>query len=296
VARETYDTNRIHAFFWQDQIDLHRKVKVNVGGRFDDFHRDRHRIFTANPGNIVGVQTRDQSAYTYRAGAVFAPVPDHQVYFNTSSSFSPILDPPDNGLQLEPQYGRGYEAGYRTQALDGLVQVDFAWYHIEQNNVTFTETLTTVTQAGKQTSHGVDIDVNTILPNRVRILVNYGYTVPKFAEFDDGVDVFTGNQPRFTQRHAANAWLTKTWSSGITAGVGARFMGSMFTNNANTIRMPNWTTMSGTFGVRRGNWQWSLNAENMLDRERYFLGSDYSNQVYPGAPLNVFTTFRYHRQ
>lgn len=40
----------------------------------------------------------------------------------------------------------------------------------------------------------------------------------------------------------------------------------------------------------------NLNAENLLNRERYFLGSDYSNQVYPGAPINVFSSIRFRFQ
>jgi len=36
-----------------------------------------------------------------------------------------------------------------------------------------------------------------------------------------------------------------------------------------------------------------VNAENLFNRERYFTGSDYDNQVYPGAPINVFTTLRF---
>jgi iron complex outermembrane receptor protein len=290
IVRETFDTNRIHAFFWQDQIDVHPKLKVNIAGRFDDFHRDRHRIFTDDPDTVVGVQTRNESAYTYRAGAVFVPAPEHQIYFNSSSSFTPVIDVPENGEELKPQHGRGFEVGYRTQALNGRIQADFAWYRAELNNLVFTETLTTVTQVGKQTSHGIDIDVNTDLGRGTRLLVNYGYTVPEFAD-DDGVHI-VGNRPRFTQRHAANAWLHKNWNSGIYASLGARYMGPMFTNDDNTVSLGGWTTFGGAFGIRRGLWDWSVNAENLFNRKRYFTGSDYADQVYPGAPINVFTTFR----
>src|SRR5262245_36282216 len=90
IVRKMYSTNRINAFFWQDQISLGSKVKVNIGGRFDDYDRDRYRIFTDNPGNRTGIQTRHQTAYTYRAGLVFAPVSSHQIYFSSNSSFTPV--------------------------------------------------------------------------------------------------------------------------------------------------------------------------------------------------------------
>ena len=39
-------------------------------------------------------------------------------------------------------------------------------------------------------------------------------------------------------------------------------------------------------------WDWNVNVENLFNRERYFTGSDYSDQIYPGPPINVFTTIR----
>jgi len=293
IVRYTYQANRTNAFFWQDQIDLGRKIKINVGGRFDDFDRRRHRIFTADPNTRTGIQAVHQNAYTYRAGIVYEPLTNHQLYASTSSSFTPVQDIPGNGAELKPRYGRGYEAGYRWQGWQGRIQTSVAAYRTEQNNLSFTTSPGRVVQAGKQTSKGIDLDINADLSHGARLILNYGYTVPKFNEFldpDDGD--LSGNLPRFTQKQALNVWLHKTWASGFTAGIGMRYLGPMFTNNTNTILLGGWTTFTGSVGYRRKSWEWNLNAENLLNRERYFLGSDYSNQVYPGAPINVFASAR----
>jgi iron complex outermembrane receptor protein len=294
IVRNTYQANRIHGLFWQDQIDVNRKIKINVAGRFDDFDRKRHRTFTDQPNNIVGIQSRHETAYTYRAGIVYAPIANHQLYASTSSSFTPVQDIPANGAELKPQYGRGYEVGYRWQGWNGRVTTSLAAYHIEQNNLTFTETLTSVVQAGKQTSKGLDLDINADLSHGTRLILNYGYTVPKFVDFmDPDAGNLTGKLPRFTQKQALNIWLHKSWMSGFTAAAGMRYLGPMFTNNTNDIRLGGWSTFTGSVGYRRKTWEFNLNAENLLNRQRYFLGSDYSNQVYPGAPVNVFATVRY---
>jgi iron complex outermembrane receptor protein len=149
-------------------------------------------------------------------------------------------------------------------------------------------------QAGKITSKGVDLDINADLGHRIRVLLNYGYTVPKFDQFEQDGDDFSGNLPRFAQKHALNAWITKSWASGFTASLGARYVGPFFTNDANTVRLGGFTTFSGAFGYWQEKWDWSINAENLFNRQRYFLPSDYTNQVYPGAPINVFTTFKLH--
>ena len=293
IVRYTYSANRTNAFFWQDQIDLGRKVKINVGGRFDDFDRKTHRIFLTDPNTLTRIQAVHQNAYTYRAGIVYEPVTGHQAYASTSSSFTPVQDFL-TGLELKPRYGRGYEVGYRWQGWQGRIQTSIAAYHIEQNNLSFTTSPGTVVQAGKQTSKGIDLDINADLSHGTRLILNYGYTVPKFNEFIDPDDGdLSGNLPRFTQKQALNVWLHKTWTSGFSAGVGMRYLGPMFTNNTNTILLGGWTTFTGSVGYRRKSWEWNLNAENLLNRERYFLGSDYSNQVYPGAPINVFASLRF---
>ncbi len=295
IVRQTYQTNRIHAFFWQDQIEINKKLKINVGGRFDNYHRDRYRTFTADPDTLTGVQTRNQNVYTYRAGIVYAPVENHQVYFNASSSFTPVTEVPSNGAELKPRYGRGYEIGHRWQGWNGRIRTSLAAYHLEQNNLSFSVTPTSVIQAGEQTSKGIDLDINADLGHRTRMVLNYGYTMPRFVEFfdpDEEAD-FSGNLPRFIQRHALNVWINKTWQSGFTASAGMRYLGPMFTNNANTIRLGGWSTFSGAVGYRRGAMEYMLNAENLFNRQRYFMGSDYQNQVYPGPPINVFATIRF---
>jgi len=65
------------------------------------------------------------------------------------------------------------------------------------------------------------------------------------------------------------------------------------TNNTDSIPLGGWTMFSGAVSYRRGHWEYAVNAENLFNRQRYFLGSDYDNQVYPGAPINVFATARF---
>lgn len=293
IYRRTYQANRINAFYWQDQIDILPNLKINVAGRFDDFDRKRHRIFTADPDTRVGIQTRHQQAYTYRAGIVYSPWISHSFYFNATSSFTPVSTIPPDGSELKPQTGRGYEAGYRWNP-NSRIQSSVALYHLELNNLTFAESLTTVVPAGQQISKGVDVDINADLGWGMHLLANYGFSSPKFTDFYDAAnDVdYTGKRPRFVQKHAVNTWLTKNWQSGFGASIGMRYLSPMFTNNSNTVQLGGWTTFAGSFNYRRGRMEYGVNAENLFNRGRYFMGSDYSGQVYPGQPINVSGTIR----
>jgi iron complex outermembrane receptor protein len=123
----------------------------------------------------------------------------------------------------------------------------------------------------------------------MRLILNYGFTEPRFEDADE--EGLTGNQPRFVPKHTGNAWLRKEWESGINASVGMRYVGPQFVNNSNTVRMGGYTVFSGAFGYSADDWDWTVNAANLFDRERYFLPGHFG-QVFPGEPLNVSSTIR----
>ena len=85
IERQRFFNRQVHAFYWQDQIDVLPQLKINVGGRFDDFEQTREQI----GGLPSAPSARDWTAYSYRAGLVYAPRHDQQIYFGTESSFTP---------------------------------------------------------------------------------------------------------------------------------------------------------------------------------------------------------------
>src|SRR6185503_8561486 len=93
---------------------------------------------------------RDQTAYSYRAGLVYAPRFDQQVYFSTSSSFTPVNTVPPDGSDLEPSTARSYEVGHRWQGWNGRVDTNLALYYIIRDNINIRESVTTFLQIGEQ--------------------------------------------------------------------------------------------------------------------------------------------------
>ncbi len=284
VERTTFVNDRINSFYAQDQIDLLPNVKVNVAGRVDDYQRNITRVggFPFTP------QDRAQTAFSYRAGLVYAPRADQQFYVSTATSFTPVTTVPADGSQLDPSTARNYEVGHRWQGLSGRVDTSVAVYHIVRNNLNVRKSVTTFIQVGEQRSRGLDLDVNTDLGGQVHLLVNYGYTQPRFEE----AEALTGLMPRYVPRHSANIWLRKDWNSGVNAAIGARSLGQQFADNENEVRIGGYTIVSGSLGYRTDRWDWSVNADNLFNRERYFLPGHFSNQVFPGQPINVTTTVR----
>ena len=298
TAREGHFANRTNAIYWQDQISVTEHLKINVGGRYDMYHRASQNDFFDPPGSgkvaTVGpTSIFDQNAYTYRAGAVYELPKSQQIYFSSSSSFSPINIIPSTGPALNPESGRLYEFGHRWQSPNRRFTTDLAFYKIERNNVAIPLGQGRFNQAGQQSSKGIDFDLKGDLGYGVRLIANYGYSFSRFDDYNDGSQDLSGFRPQYTPAHTVNGWLTKSWKSGLTASLGGHYQGNMFTDNSDVLRLGGWTTFGGAVSYRRSRWEYSVNAENLFNRQRYFQGSDYSDQVYPGAPINVFATIRF---
>lgn len=299
ISRRDYFSNKINAFFWQDFVELTKRIRLNVGGRFDDFGRiARNDPWAGGAATSRGVETRrSQQAYTYRAGLTYLLAENQQAYFSSSSSFQPVTNIPADGRELNPETGRSFEVGHRIQAFGGRFKVDTALYQLKRQNVVIALPNNNFEQAGQQSSKGLDMDINGQIGKGVRLIANYGYTLPRFDSFyaSNRTINLSGFRPRFTQRHATNLWLTKTWNSGFTASAGSRYLSSMFVDNANTqnYKLGGWTTFSGAVSYRRGFYQIGVNADNLFNKERYFVAGIYDSQVYPGTPINVSATLRF---
>lgn len=284
IERRTFVNDRLHSLTVQDQIDLGAAFKVNLAGRVEGYHRNVDRV----GGLPFRPVDRQQTAFTYRVGAVYAPVAGQQFYASTASAFTPVTTVPANGAQLDPSTSRSLEVGHRWQGLSGRVDTSAAAYYVVRNNLAVRQSVVGFVQAGEQRSKGLDVDVNTDLGARTALIVNYGFAAPTFTDFGAN----TGSTPQFVPRHTANVWVRKDWASGVHVAGGARRVGAQFANNANTASLDGYTTAAAAVGYRTARWEWQLNAENLFNERDYFLPGHFSNLVFPGAPINVTTTLR----
>jgi iron complex outermembrane recepter protein len=296
LSRVDHSTNLSNAVFWQDQIAVTDRLKINVGGRLDDFRRtSRNDPYLDGVSLGLGPELRrHQTPYTYRAGAVYSVTGNQQAYVSSATSFRPVTVVPGDGRELEPETGRSIEAGHRWQGFNGRFEVSTAIYRIILRNVVVGRGNQIFDQAGQQSSKGIDIDVSGDIGSGLRLIANYGYTVPKYDEFfaSNGAVDLSGKRPRMTQRHAGNFWLTKSWSSGLATSAGVRRLSSIFNDDLNAIPLEGYTLVNGAISYRRGNYELGLNVENLLDKNRYFHPTWLTSQVTPGQPINVFATLR----
>ncbi|WP_281277323.1 TonB-dependent receptor domain-containing protein [Paracoccus methylarcula] len=76
-------------------------------------------------------------------------------------------------------------------------------------------------------------------------------------------------------RHLASIWLDRDFGNGWRVGGGVRYIGSRFTDTANTIELDSVTLVDLAASYTRGNIETSLNVSNLTD-ETYVASCGFS--------------------
>ncbi|HEY9778873.1 MAG TPA: TonB-dependent siderophore receptor [Leptolyngbyaceae cyanobacterium] len=287
------DTTKTLGFYLQDQIDLTANLKFLVGGRLDSFDQTRT---TRNLGEERQEFEQSDSKFSPRVGVVYQPSDTVSLYASYTSSFRPSSGTnrnPDDST-FEPETGRQYEVGIKTDFLDGKLSATLAAFDIKKQNVSTEDPSNEgfSIQTGEQTSRGIEFDVaGEILPGW-NIIASAGYVNAYISE-DETYEV--GNRLDNAPEFSSSLWTTyeiqKGNLQGLGFGLGLYYVGDRQGDLDNSYELPSYFRTDAAIYYRRNNWRAALNIRNLFDIE-YFAGSDGSRtQIQPGAPFTILGTF-----
>jgi len=165
-------------YFIQDQIEVHPKFQILLGGRFERFTDD---------GLAAGIPLRSSiSAMTGRAGVVYRLLPKLSAFASVSNSFNraPSLaqTPLANGPH-DPERGRQVEAGMKTELSNGRVLLTASWFRISKRNVLRLDpafgprgaNFSAVFPIGEVRNQGLEFDATGRLTRDLSVIVNYAF-------------------------------------------------------------------------------------------------------------------------
>jgi catecholate siderophore receptor len=89
-----------------------------------------------------------------------------------------------------------------------------------------------------------------------------------------------------------NLWLRKDFRGGLNAAFGFRYLSEQFTDNDNELTLDSYGIAAAAVGYRTPRWDWTVNIDNLFNNKDYFLPGHFSNNAFPGAPINANTTVR----
>jgi iron complex outermembrane recepter protein len=280
----SFEDNYI-AVYGQDLISFGEKLKLLLGGRYD--------WVTENfQDNLFGdfIVSKD-SAFSPRVGIVYQPLEPVSLYAGYSRSFSPqgrFGNINADGTPFEPTKGGQFEAGVKTEFLDGKASATLAAYQITKTNINVDdpEREGFEIQIGEQRSRGIEFDLTGEPLPGLRLITAYAFTD---AEVTDD-PFFVGKQLENIPQHSGSIWavyeVPKGRWQGFGIGTGVFAVGERQGDLDNTFTIPAYGRVDALLYYRRENWQAQLNFTNLFDGD-YFESSGGRDSVSPGAPFTV---------
>jgi len=247
----------------QDQMNLHPRVSVVAGGRFD-------RGATTNDDRVGSSrQSQPSSSAVPRLGGTVLLTPRVSAYMSFARSFNPTFGTTFDGALFRPERGRLYETGLKTDLADGRLTSTAALYTIARTNVLATDPDPNHAgfqiQTGKQRSRGLEIDVSSRLGRQLTIQLSYALTDARITEDTDAA----GSRPQNIPMHqfgASGRYAVPRWR-GLLAGGGIRVVGDREGTIPNTYRLPGYVVLDAFTSYRRGRLLLQANAGNLLDAD-----------------------------
>ncbi|CDZ95175.1 TonB-dependent siderophore receptor [Pseudomonas saudiphocaensis] len=298
----------------QDLIEVGR-WNLSLGLRKDWFEvsetnrLDEHDPVTVAVTRPAGTENKlNDSKLTGRAGVLYQFDNGIAPFVSYSESFNPSTYSDAAGSLIEPSEGTQWELGvkYQPTGTDDLYTASL--FHITQENVATKQASEDFYRnAGEVESHGLELEARFQLTDSLRLLGSYTFTEVEYTKpyFNRAADGLTrnveGNMPAQTPEHMASLWADYRFNhgmlTGLSAGLGVRYMGESWADAENTAHVPSYTlydaslsydlTQVGLEGTRV-----RLNVNNLTD-ENYVASCGSLNFCYYGAERNVTATISY---
>lgn len=232
-----------HALFLEDAFRVTSDLTFSVGLR-QDWTRVQHDA-KLNPNDY----TSDFSPFSYRLGTNYLLSGNTSLYGQWSEGSDPVstittLRPSNQMFRLTS--AQQAEIGIKHILDNRKGEITFAIYDITKDDILTRDPNNSAlrVQGGQQSSRGVEFSASLLPFKHWRTDFNVAILDAKYdklVESVGGVNVSrAGNTPTDVPERVANAWVYYQ-QPGWQAGLGARFVGARYSDNANTTKMPGYT-------------------------------------------------------
>ena len=267
--------------YLQDQVELPFHLHLLAGFRYDNAEITTDNTF----GGARTVSSSRQSAVTPRVGLLWQPIKELAFYGNYVEGFGVpnIGSLGVTGAPLRAETSQQWEAGIKTELLDGRWTATLSWFELTKQNVATGHpdpalaALGFSVQTGEARNKGVELDVaGEVLPG-LDVIATYAYTDSEITQMNDGT---VGNRFPNVPKHAGSLWTTYRFQEprlqGWKVGAGLVARGERQGNRENDYQMPGYVLVnlmaSYTMHVGPTRLTAQLNVDNLLGQE-YFPSS-----------------------
>lgn len=282
VTKMRYQTG----LYFQDQIKIDRLVLL-LSGRYDWSRQLSASTALASGRRNTSDAVRAQ-AFSGRAGVIYRLDNGVAPYLNYSESFQPLGMTGWNDVPFKPLRGRQYEAGVKYQPPGAHTMVSVAAFDIRLANMPTTD-LDPAHQCGGRpcsiqdseiTTRGVEFEAKAEPLRGLTLTAGYSWQDSFYSKSNPDSKGFNqkGRKSTVTPAHQASAWVRYQLQQGALAGLGVgggvRYLGTSWSDSANTLKVPPATLFDLRLDYDLGRatpslkgMEVALNVQNLFDRQ-----------------------------
>lgn len=235
-----------YSVFAEDRLALTQKLSVVAGLRYD--HAEISRDDLVNGGQAFD---RRFSNTGWRIGAVYEQTPALSFYAQYARAADPVgsmllLSPANSSFDVST--GKQIEVGVKQSFLGKKGEWTLAAYDIRKNNLLTRDASNPAlrVQVGERSSRGIEATLALAFARNWQLDLNTSLLRARYDNFSELVSGSTvsrnGQVPTDVPERMANAWLSWNFQPAWTASAGVRHVGKRFADNANTLKLPAYTT------------------------------------------------------
>ena len=272
----------VTSIYIQDQIDVTDKLKILLGGRFDNFD------ITVRDIKKGTSESREDEEFSPRAGLIFKPQENVSLYVSYAESFLPRsgeqfkkLDA--NAARLDPDVYESTEIGVKWDIRPGL-SFTASYFDSEQTIATRdSDTGENSEIVGLQVD-GIELELKGQVTEKLSLAIGY-------SDLDG--ETAKGGEPREIPEYTASLWATYEVNDRFGIGFGVTAQGeSNIKNDKPGLILPDYTRVDfAAYYDLADDLSIQLNVENVTD-ELYFPHSHSTHQASVGEPLNARISLR----
>jgi iron complex outermembrane receptor protein len=279
-------------FYVQDQLKYQNWV-LTLSGRHD-------KVLNAASGNFLPNDIKDRdAAYTGRAGLTYLFSSGIAPYVSYSQSFLP-----QSGLSFaearafDPTRASQYEVGVKYQPRGSRSLFTVALFDLTKTNVLTPNFLNNfnLSETDEIRSRGAEVEARTEVFRGMNFIGAFTYNDVKVTESING---FAGNMPVRVPNLMTSGWLDYSlgalnigWLKGFGIGGGARYVGRVYNDDANTSSTPSFTLFDAVLRYDHGPWRFFINANNIFNEKYYSANTGVGGNFFRGTERQVIGTLK----
>jgi len=243
--------------------------------------------------------SRSYNPTTGRLGLVWDVTPGMNLY----AQYATADDPPSGVLSTasfadvknnsELTTGRQAEVGAKLDFWQGKGSATLAAYHITRKNIATQDPVNSnlTILVGEQSSQGVELALGLQPTKRLAVQGNFTYANAEYEHYNQGGVSLAGKTPTNTPKAVANVWVSYAVTPSVQAHLGARRVGKVYADAANTLYWPSYTFVDLGLSWRIDR-RLALEARVRNLTDRLYAANVTGTMAYLGAPRTADVSLR----